>query len=63
MKKSLNLDEPTGVTALSACDLAVINGGSGFWEDVSYLLGATTHFIAYMLADAHKHPIRPSEYR
>jgi hypothetical protein len=63
MNQRINFEKPPGVTELSSCDLAVIIGGSGFWEDVAYVFGATAHFLAYMLEDAHKNPIRPSEYR
>ena len=62
MNQSINFKKLDCVKELNPSELSEINGG-GFWGDLFYAGAATVHFICYMLEDAHKNPIRPSEYR
>jgi hypothetical protein len=40
-----NLNEHYGLISLSAEDLTSVNGGSGFWETLGYIIGATAKTI------------------
>ncbi|MEJ7587655.1 MAG: hypothetical protein WKI04_08845 [Ferruginibacter sp.] len=62
MKKTIDLEKLNSVEELKMCEMTNLYGG-GFWGDLFFAGAATVHFIGYMLADAHKNPIRPSEYR
>ncbi|MCC6289167.1 MAG: hypothetical protein IT249_14905 [Chitinophagaceae bacterium] len=48
---------------LNETEMLLINGGDGFWEMIGKGLGATAHFLVYMVKDAVNNPIRPSQYR
>ncbi|MEO5891648.1 MAG: hypothetical protein ABIQ31_15475 [Ferruginibacter sp.] len=63
MSKRINIENFESLKELNTIELTAIQGGSGFWEDVSFVIGATLHFVAYAVRDGHNNPIRPSEYR
>ncbi len=53
----------SNLTMMTADEMSAVNGGESFWYWVFYAAGATSRFLSEAAKDAHKNPIRPSEYR